>query len=73
MTDISSFIAACDTYAARKGWRGRTRLSTLLLGDGKDLDRIANGGDIGARRLERVSAKLAEWEGELNAPTGCQA
>lgn len=62
MTDINTFLVACDTYAARKGWRGRSRLSTLLFNDGKELDRIARGGDIGARRLGRAAALLAEWQ-----------
>lgn len=38
------------------------RLSTLVLGGGREIERIKAGGEIGARKLARVQAELERLE-----------
>lgn len=62
--DIFTFVARCDAYAARRGWK-RSTLSTALFKDGKRLDRLAGGAaDIGFRRFAEARQALAAMEAE---------
>lgn len=64
---LAAFLNRCGCVADRLKI-SRSRLSTLLLSDGKRLDQLASGeSDIGIQRLSRAEALLAEMEGQ--APT----
>lgn len=63
---IPTFLSRCDAYAARRGI-SRARLSTLLFNDGKKLDALAEGRDVGVLTLERVVNELSELERSLPA------
>lgn len=70
MDAISDFLARCDTYCGKRSPRlSRARLGTILFNDGKRLDAIAGGSDVGSRRLAQASAALAELEKALEAPS----
>jgi hypothetical protein len=58
---IQTFLDRCDAYAERRGI-SRARLSTLLFNDGKKLDALAGGRDVGVLTLERVTRVLAQME-----------
>lgn len=62
---IQTFLSRCDEYARRRGI-GRARLSTLLFNDGKKLDALATGKDVGVLTLERAKAVLASLERQLD-------
>lgn len=60
---ISTFIERCDQYcAARNPPLSRARLSTILFNDGKRIDAIAAGSDVGHRRLTLALSDLAALE-----------
>lgn len=61
---IQTFLDRCDAYAERRGV-SRARLSTLLFNDGKKLDALAGGRDVGVLTLERVTRVLTQMEFEL--------
>lgn len=61
---IDTFLQRCDAYAARRGI-SRSRLSTLLFNDGKRLDALAAGSDVGVLTLERVEGLLSDMEAKL--------
>ena len=58
---IPDFLSRCDRFAERRGF-SRARLSTLIFNDGKKLDALAAGRDVGVRTLEAATAKLAGLE-----------
>ncbi len=58
---IEAFLTRCDAYCARRGI-SRARLSTLLFNDGKKLDALANGRDVGVRTLGGVEKTLTDME-----------
>lgn len=53
-----SFLARAEAFAKEAGIKLST-LSLYLMKDGKGLDRIKAGGDIGTRQLERAELELA--------------
>ncbi|WP_107992023.1 hypothetical protein [Breoghania corrubedonensis] len=53
MTLRASLLAIGDSYAAETGSR-RSRVSWIVFGDSKILDRIDRGGDLTTRRYERA-------------------
>jgi hypothetical protein len=59
---LSAFLARCDSVAHLLRLK-RSTLSTRLFNDGKRLDQIATGGDIGIRSLAGAEDRLAELEG----------
>jgi hypothetical protein len=60
---IDAFIKRCDEYcAARQPPLSRARLSTLLFNDGKRIDAIESGSDVGHRRLTQAVSDLAALE-----------
>lgn len=64
--EIAAFIARCDAYCANRAPPlSRSRLSTILFDDGKRIDAIANGAEVGHRRLMRASAALTGLESSL--------
>lgn len=66
--DISDFITRCDAYCAnRKPPLSRSRLSTLLFNDGKRIDAIVGGAEVGHRRLTQAGADLATLESALSS------
>ena len=60
---VDEFVAAATRQAKAEGIAVST-LSLALLNDGKDLARLANGGDIGTRKLERARALLAQRQAQ---------
>lgn len=64
MTQLEAFLARCDVVAARLQIT-RTALSNRLLFDSRRLDLIAQGKDIGVRRLQRALTELREMEDGL--------
>lgn len=60
---ISDFLLRCDSYCEARRI-SRARLSTLIFNDGKKLTALAEGADIGTRRLARASADLARLEAD---------
>ncbi|USQ97273.1 hypothetical protein [Caulobacter sp. RL271] len=58
---IETFIQRCDAVASRRGI-SRSRVSTLIFNDGKKLDFLADGRDIGVRTLAVAEEKLVELE-----------
>lgn len=67
MNHLATFLADCDATAGRLGI-ARATLATKLFSDGKRLDAIAAGADIGVRRLERAVADLAKLKSSIAAP-----
>lgn len=61
---IECFIKRCDAVAERRGI-SRARVSTLIFNEGKKLDLLADGRDIGVRTLAAAEEKLAELENAL--------
>jgi len=61
--EIADFIARCDAFCQRREPPlSRARLSTLLFNDGKRIDAIASGADVGLRRLTRAVSELSKLE-----------
>lgn len=66
---LDAFVNRCDDYCARRSPAlSRARLSTLLFNDGKRLDAIVGGSDVGHRRLAQASVDLAALEAALEGP-----
>ncbi len=61
---IPAFLSRCDAYAQRRGI-SRARLSTLLFNDGKKLDLLEAGRDLGVLTLERATESLITMERAL--------
>lgn len=59
MTPLEAFLARCDV-AAKTLEIERTALSNLLLFDSRRLDQLADGKDIGVRRLAEAEADLTD-------------
>jgi hypothetical protein len=53
MTLIDQLLTVSDTYCTAVE-RSRSRVSTLIFGDGGRLDGLANGKDLNTRSLERA-------------------
>ena len=66
---ISAFLARCDALAQKRGI-SRSRLSTLLFNDGKKLDALADGRDIGVLTLARVEKALEGLEASAGQSAG---
>jgi hypothetical protein len=64
---IPSFLTRCEAYATASGI-SRARLSTLLFNDGKRLDAVAAGSNIGVLTLERAEVLLGGLEKTLPEP-----
>ena len=58
---IPDFLARCDAFAKVRGC-SRARLSTLIFNDGKKLDALAAGRDVGVRTLAAATERLAALE-----------
>lgn len=70
MASIDHLLVLADAYGAATG-RSRARVSTLVFNDGKGLDRIAGGADIGVRRCgTAISWFAANWPPETPWPAG---
>lgn len=63
MISLEEFMTRCTALAEKRGWK-RSTLSTRLFNDGSRLDQLANGKDIGTRRLERAITDLTTLESE---------
>ena len=63
MRDLTDFLARCDRVASALGI-ARATLSTRIFNDGKRLQQIFDGGDLGLRRYDLVDVKLREIEAE---------
>ncbi len=63
---IPLFLQRCDAYAARRGI-SRARLSTILFNDGKRLDALASGRDVGVLTLGRAADALKALEATIPA------
>lgn len=61
---IAAFVERSKTYAERAGLKPST-VSRKIFNDGKYLDRLAGGGDIGVQTLEQAEERLAELEESL--------
>lgn len=61
---IATFVERSKAYASKAGLRPST-VSRKIFNDGKYLDRLSAGGDIGVQTLESAETKLAELESEL--------
>jgi len=59
MTSVAlrDLIARCDAYSEAAGL-SRSRVSTLVLNDGKRLQALKDGADITTRRLEAAHGRL---------------
>ncbi len=62
--DLARFLKRADVYARRVG-RARSSVSLALFNDGRRLDEIHSGGDIGIRRMAQATATLAMLEAEV--------
>lgn len=61
MALADQLLIVSDLFGAATA-RSRARVSTILFNDGKRLDRIARGFDIGTRSFEAAMSKLsADW------------
>lgn len=61
MVSIEQFFRLIDRYARATGLAEAT-ISTRLLNDGKGIERLRSGRDIGARKLaDRVEYLSANW------------
>jgi hypothetical protein len=74
MTLVSQLIAVSDAFGAARVL-SRSRVSTLVLNDGKRLDAIARGGDLRTAVFERAMAWFssnwpagAEWPADVPRP-----
>lgn len=66
LDQVDAFVERAKAFAADAELKLST-LSLYLLNDGKDLDRLAEGGDIGTRKLARAVAELDRREREFKA------
>jgi hypothetical protein len=70
MITVNDLLTLADAFAAARGISD-SRVSTLALNDGKALERIRTGGDIGARRLTKVWSWFADhWPEGAPWPSG---
>ncbi|AXS40991.1 hypothetical protein [Breoghania sp. L-A4] len=61
-------LTLADAYASATSL-SRSRVSTIVFGDGKVLDRIAKGGDITTRRLETAVRWFdGHWPMDIERP-----
>lgn len=61
MQTIESLLAVARAYAAGAGVELKT-VSSRVFDDGKVLDRVANGGDVSGRRIDKAIAWFdANW------------
>lgn len=67
MNHLATFLADCDAVASRMGI-ARATLATRLFSDGKRLDALAAGADVGVRRLERAQRDLEKLKAGITAP-----
>lgn len=65
MTGIKQFLALVDAYAAATG-HAESTISTKIFNDGKRIEKIRAGGDVGLRKVsDAISWFDAHWpEGE---------
>ena len=66
MTLVDRLLTVSSTYAEARGL-SMSRVSTLIFGDGKVLDRLANGRDVTTGRFEGAMQWLSD-----NWPAGAQ-
>jgi hypothetical protein len=72
LTLCDRLILTADAYCAAVG-RSRSRISTLVFGDGMRLDGIARGKDIQTRNYERAMRWFAEnWPEGVAWPEGVE-
>lgn len=74
MSLTSDLIRVADAYCAETGM-SRSRLSTIIMGNGVRLDAIASGGDGRSKRLEQAMAELSAlwpsgvaWPSDIDRP-----
>lgn len=60
---VQAFLVRCGRVEERLGIR-RSTLSTKLFNDGRRLDQIASGKDVGILRLAKAERDLGELEGQ---------
>jgi hypothetical protein len=58
---IPAFIQRCDRYCAMRRIK-RATLSTMIFNDGKRLEAVANGANVGVLTLERAQLELTRLE-----------
>lgn len=69
MTTLTAQLLNLTDLFAAATKRSRARVSTLIFNDGKRLDRIAAGSDIGTRSYEAVIRWLStNWPADLEWP-----
>lgn len=72
MTLTDQLLCVADLYCAAVQ-RSRSRLSTIIFGDGMRLDGVAAGKDIQTRSFERAMAWFsANWPADLAWPEGVE-
>lgn len=69
---ISAFLDRCDRYCAVRSI-SLARLSTLIFNDGKKLDGLKAGRDIGVQTLDRAQLVLEGLEKALPATASVTA
>lgn len=71
-TLTDQLMTVADGYCA-KVQRSRSRISTIIFGDGMRLDGVAQGKDIQTRSFERAMAWFsANWPADLDWPEGIE-
>lgn len=70
MNLADQLVLVADTYGAAKR-RSRSRISTVVFNDGKRLDSVACGKDIGVRTFERAMIWFSDnWPPGVEWPAG---
>lgn len=74
MNAIDTLLLVSDAYAAARGL-SESRISTLAFGEGTRLKHVREGGDMGARRVQRGLQwfsdnwpETAEWPAGVSRP-----
>jgi len=70
MTMREQLLVVASAYCEARG-RSISRISTIVLNDGKKLDAIANGRDLHTARFEHAMAWFSEnWPDNVKWPKG---
>ena len=68
---VDQLMVLADAFCTARGGLSRSRLSTLLFNDGKRLDRLAEGGDLGTRQSKKAVDWLSDnWPDGADWPEG---
>jgi hypothetical protein len=70
MSHIDALFSVSSRFGTAKGI-GEARVSTLVFNDGKCLQRVRNGADIGSRRIDRALQWFSDnWPPDEDWPAG---